>query len=557
MEQILEAALAEAISCCQKTGLIRVKSPQKIVVQPPTDSKLKSPGDLSTNIALELASQARQPPRQIAQAIVDHLHLDNALIAKVELAGPGFINFHVQQAWWYQTLFKIEEQKTRYGDLDLGGGERVQVEFVSANPTGPLHIGHGRGAAVGDVLANILQKAGYDVQREYYINDAGNQMSMLGRSVLARYRQLSGQQVSFPDKGYQGDYIKDIAQQIINEEGDKLSAKPEAEAIAYCTGFASRKILAGIKDVLKDFGVSFDSWFSEQSLYDQGLVEQAIQTLKNREYIEEREGALWLKSSALGDDKDRVVWRSNGEPTYLAADIAYHQHKYRRGFKKVIDIWGADHHGYINRLKAAISALGQDPQSFNVLLVQLVSLVRKGVPVAMSTRQGEFTTLIEVLDEVGVDAARFFFLTRRCDSQLEFDLELAKQQSAENPVYYVQYAHARICSIIRQAQQAGITLPTVHEVDLELLKLTAEIELIKKLAEFPALLKGSALASEPHRLTFYVLDLAGRFHKYYHRQRVITGHEGETAARLALVNSIKTVLGIVLNLLGINAPEQM
>jgi arginyl-tRNA synthetase len=557
MEQILATALAEAINDCKKRGLFRVKSPKNIVVQPPTDSKLASPGDLSTNIALVLASQAGQPPRQIAQAILDNLHLDDGLIDKVELAGPGFINFYVHQGWWYQTLLTIERQKSKYGDLDLGGGEQVQVEFVSANPTGPLHIGHGRGAAVGDVLANILQKAGYTVQREYYINDAGNQMAMLGRSVLARYRQLMNRPVPLPENGYQGEYIKDIAQQLIDTVGNKLLDKPEAEAVADCTRFAKDQILDGIKLDLNRFRVQFDHWFSEQGLYQQKLVEQCLARLKQQNQVEEREGALWLKSSDLGDDKDRVVKRSNGEPTYLASDIAYHQHKYQRGFKRIIDIWGADHHGYVDRLKAAVAAIGQDPQSLSVLLVQLVSLVRKGIPVAMSTRQGEFTTLSEVLDEVGVDAARFFFLTRRCDSQLEFDLELAKQQSAENPVYYIQYAHARICSIIRQAQQDGSALPVAHEVDFKLLQLPDEIELIKKLAEFPALLKGSALSLEPHRLTFYALDLASRFHKYYHRQRVITEHKAETAARLVLANSINTVLKIVLDLLGIDAPEQM
>lgn len=557
MEQILASALAEAIAGCRQAGLFRVETPHNIVIQPPTDKKLASFGDLSTNIALVLASQAKQPPCDIARNIIEHLRLDNGLIDRVEVAGPGFINFHIHQGWWYQTLLRIDEQKMAYGNLDLGRGERVQVEFVSANPTGPLHIGHGRGAVVGDVLSNILQKAGYRVQREYYINDAGNQMAMLGRSTLVRYQQLLGRQIPFPENGYKGEYVKDIAQQLVQQEGDKLLDKAETEAISHCTQFAKDRILAGIRHDLECFRVGFDNWFSEQSLYQQKLVDQAVQTVKDKGYIEEREGALWLTSSKFGDDKDRVVVRSNGEPTYLASDIAYHQHKYQRGFKRVIDIWGADHHGYIDRLKAAVCALGHDPLSLDVLLVQLVSLVREGIPIAMSTRKGEFTTLIQVLDEVGVDAARFFFLTRRSDAQLEFDLELAKKQSAENPVYYVQYAHARICSIMRQAKSSDITLPVATEVDLKLLKSTAEIKLIKMLAEFPALIKGSALALEPHRLTFYVQELAGCFHKYYHRQRVITEHNAETAARLVLVGSVKTVLKIALDLLGINAPEQM
>ncbi len=557
MEQILATAIAEAIAGCRQAGLFRVEIPHNIVIQPPTDKKSAAFGDLSTNIALVLASQAKQPPRDIARNIIERLRLDDGLIDKVEVAGPGFINFHIHQGWWYQTLLRVDEQKSAYGNLDLGRGEKVQVEFVSANPTGPLHIGHGRGAAVGDVLANILQKAGYQVQREYYINDAGNQMAMLGRSTLVRYQQLSGRQVPFPENGYKGEYVKDIARQIIQAEGDKLLDKAEAEAVSYCVEFAKDQILAGIKHDLECFRVGFDNWFSEQSLYRQKLVEQAIQTVRDRGHIEEREGALWLRSSAFGDDKDRVVIRSNGEPTYLASDIAYHQHKYRRGFKRIIDIWGADHHGYIDRLKAAVCALGQDPETLDILLVQLVSLVREGIPIAMSTREGEFTTLIQVLDEVGVDAARFFFLTRRSDAQLEFDLELAKKQSAENPVYYVQYAHARICSIIRQAESSGIALPVAPEVDLRLLETTDEIKLIKMLAEFPALIKGSALTLEPHRLTFYVQELAGCFHKYYHRQRIVTEQRDETAARLVLVGSIKTVLKIALDILGVSAPEQM
>jgi arginyl-tRNA synthetase len=557
MEQILAAALAEAITNCQNEGLFAQIPLPEIVVQPPTDSKLRSAGDLFSNIALVLASQMRQSPHKIAQAILDHLRLEDGLIDDIKLAGPGFINFYVHQGWWYQTLLRIDEEKTDYGSLDLGRGEKVQVEFVSANPTGPLHIGHGRGAAVGDVLANILQKAGYRVEREYYINDAGNQMAMLGRSVFVRYQQLLGQQIPFVANGYRGEYIRDISRQVIDLEGPGLLDKPEAEAITYCTRFACQQILTGIKSDLEIFGVKFDQWFSEQSLYQQRLVEQTIQTLKDKGYMEEREGALWLKSSDLGDDKDRVVIRSNGEPTYLASDIAYHQHKYQRGFKKVIDIWGADHHGYVERLKAAVSALGYNRESLNILLVQLVSLVRDGVPVAMSTREGEFTTLIEVLNEVGAAAGRFFFLTRRCDSQLEFDLELAKRQSAENPVYYVQYAHARICSIIRQAKNEGISLSAARDVNLKLLILPEELELIKKLAEFRSVISGSVLKLEPHRITFYVQELAGQFHKYYHRQRVITNNAEETAARLVLAASIKTVLKIALDLLGINSPEQM
>ncbi len=525
-----------------------------IFLQSPNNSSF---GDLSSNAAMVLAAQAKKPPRRVAQMILDHLELGYNQIDHVEIAGPGFINFFLANGWWYQVLEEIYRAREDYGRQDLGKGEKIQVEFVSANPTGPLHIGHGRGAAVGDVLANILDAVGYRVQREYYINDAGTQMDILGKSVLLRYQELLGEGSAFPDNAYQGDYIVDIARELLEQKNEGKISWLEKDSLPFFTRYAKDRILDGIREDLQRFGVKFDQWFSEKNLYDSGDVEQTLRFLALQGLIKLREGAAWFLSSRFGDDKDRVIIRQSGDPTYLASDIAYHRNKYQRGFTKVIDIWGADHHGYVERMKAAVQALDHPKASFQVLLVQLVSLVRGGQPVAMSTRAGEFTTLAEVMEEVGTDAARFFLLTRTSDSHLEFDLDLAKQQSAENPVYYVQYAHARISSIFRQAAHQGIAVPGASEVELTLLSLPEEIELIRKLSELPQLLAGAAMASEPHRLTAYTQNLAAMFHKYYHRHRVISDDKALTAARLILVYAIGAVLRNVLKLLGISAPEQM
>ncbi|MGA8281927.1 MAG: arginine--tRNA ligase, partial [Desulfobacterales bacterium] len=450
-------------------------------------------------------------------------------------------------------------QKTdrRFGASELGAGERVQVEFVSSNPTGPLHVGHGRGAAVGDSVANILAFCGYDVQREYYINDSGRQIQTLGRSVFLRYRELFGKSAPFPEDCYQGDYIRDIAVQIKEQQGDGLLYREEDEAVMQCARTAAGDIMEGIRKDLALFGVSFDEWFSEQSLYDAGEVDRILAESRERGIIYEKDGALWFKTSDLGDEKDRVVVRQNGQTTYFASDIAYHEDKYRRGFQRVIDVWGADHHGYIPRMQAAIEACGHKRNQFQVILVQLVNLLRGGQPVAMSTRAGEFVTLRDVIDEVGKDAARFIFLTRHYESPLDFDLEVAKQQTNENPVYYVQYVHARISSIIRKAVENGMAGDQWDETAIARLVELEEIQLIKTLAQYPETVAASAEKLEPHRITFFLMNLAAAFHAYYNKYRVLSEDPVLSRGRLVLVESIRKVIRNGLALLGVDAPDKM
>ncbi len=514
-------------------------------------------GDYAANAALILASQAKQNPRKIAQIIQANLSDPENIIEKTQIAGPGFINFFMKDSTWHEALRNIDEQQEQYGCLDIGGGKKVQVEFVSANPTGPLHIGHARGAVVGDVITNLLTTAGYRISKEYYINDAGNQMNNLGKSVLLRYRELLGEQIEFPETCYRGDYIKDIAGGVIKKEGDQYLHSNEEETISYFTSIAGQAILEEIKVDLKDFGVVFDEYFSEKELYKNNGVAKLLTKLQEQGFTYSDGETLWFKTTDFGDEKDRVVIRKNGEPTYFAADIAYHQNKFSRDFEMVIDIWGADHHGYMPRLWAGIQALGYDKDSLKIILVQLVNLLRSGTPVAMSTRSGEFVTLREVLDEVGKDAARYNFLMRRSDSHLDFDLELAKKQSSENPVYYVQYAHARICSIVRMAQERGITLPRYEDIDLSVLNEPEEKTLIKLLVRYPETIYGAAKSLEPHRITFYLNELAGIFHSYYNKNKVISENNRLTAARLFLIGAIRIVLQNALNILGVSAPEKM
>jgi arginyl-tRNA synthetase len=479
------------------------------------------------------------------------------LLEKVEIAGPGFLNFFVREGGLTTLLKAVERQRDRYGSSDLGKGQRVQVEFVSANPTGPLHIGHARGAVVGDVVANILAAVGYQVFREYYINDAGNQMNNLGKSVLLRYRELLGETTEFPEGCYRGDYIRDLAAELLKRDGEKYLAEDAAKVIPLFTDYAADAILEGIKEDLQSFGVIFDLYFSERELYRDEGVEKLLRDLEEKGFIYREGEALWFRTTVFGDEKDRVVVRQNGAPTYFAADISYHRNKFLRGFETVIDIWGADHHGYIPRMSAAVQALGHEKEALKVILVQLVNLLRDGKPAAMSTRSGEFVTLREVVDEVGRDAARYNFLMRRSDSHLDFDLELAKKQSNENPVYYVQYAHARICSILRMAAERGIAAPAVAEADASLLRLPEEIELIKAITRFPEVVEGAARTLEPHRLTFYLNDLAALFHSYYNRNKVISEDGALTGARLFLVRSVRTVLKNALKMLGVSTPEKM
>jgi arginyl-tRNA synthetase len=554
MKQMLVALLEKSIQAGIEGGLL------DLVAIPPIEVELtKDPGhgDYATNVAMILAAQARKNPREIAKILSEKIDDAGGALEKVEIAGPGFMNFFFREDCWSSLLEAVDREGDRYGTADLGKGRRIQVEFVSANPTGPLHIGHARGAVVGDVMANILAAVGYRVFREYYINDAGNQMNNLGKSVFLRYREHLGGQVEFPDGCYRGDYIKELAVELVKRDGDRYLDQDPQEASALFTDYAACAILEGIKEDLRTFGVVFDLYFSERELYRDDGVGKLLRTLQEKDFIYSEGDALWFRTTSFGDDKDRVVVRQNGDPTYFAADIAYHRNKFQRGFETVIDVWGADHHGYIPRMSAAVQALGYGKDALKVILIQLVNLLRDGKPAAMSTRSGEFITLREVVDEVGKDAARYNFLMRRSDSHLDFDLELAKRQSNENPVYYVQYAYARICSISRMAVERGCMTPSYDKADLSLLKLPEEITLIKAITRFPEIVEGAARTLEPHRLTFYLNDLAGLFHSYYNKHKVISDDGALTGARLFLVMSIRTVLKNVLNMLGVSTPEKM
>ncbi len=554
MKQVLVKLLEQSIQAGIDKGFLPPVAPPRIEVELTKDP---GHGDYASNIAMILASQVKKNPREIAKIVVEGIDDRGGVLEKVEIAGPGFLNFFVREGGLTALLEAIERQGDRYGSSDLGKGRRVQVEFVSANPTGPLHIGHARGAVVGDVVANILAAVGYQVFREYYINDKGNQMNNLGKSVLLRYRELLGETAEFPEGCYRGDYIRDLASELLERDGKEYLAQDAAKVAPLFTDYAAGAILEGIKEDLRTFGVVFDLYFSERELYRDEGVEKLLRELEDKGFIYREGEALWFRTTAFGDEKDRVVVRQNGEPTYFAADIAYHRNKFLRGFDTVIDIWGADHHGYIPRMSAAVQALGHQKEALKIILVQLVNLLRDGKPAAMSTRSGEFVTLREVVDEVGRDAARYNFLMRRSDSHLDFDLELAKRQSNENPVYYVQYAHARICSILRMAAERGIAAPAAGEADASLLRLPEETDLIKAITRFPEVVEGAARTLEPHRLTFYLNDLAAIFHSYYNKNKVLSDDGALTGARLFLVRSVLTVLKNALNMLGVSTPEKM
>ncbi|MBU4565025.1 MAG: arginine--tRNA ligase [Desulfarculus sp.] len=556
MKKTLAAQLIKALeSACAAGDLPPVDAVPEFVVE---KTKQAEHGDLASNLAMQLARPCRKSPRQIAEILLTHLGQGNGLIERTEIAGPGFINFFLNPAAWHAVLPQILAQGPEFGRGDWGAGAKVQVEFVSANPTGPLHVGHGRGAALGDALARVLAFSGFDAQREYYLNDAGNQMATLGRSVLVRARQLKGSDEPFPDKHYKGEYINGLAAELLaTPEGKGLLEMPQDQAVALASQWAGQKILDGIKDDLAAFHVSIDSYFSERSLVTDGAVERAFAALREKGLLYEAEGALWFKATEFGDEKDRVVKRSNGEITYFASDIAYHLDKFRRGFGRLVDVWGADHHGYVPRLKASLAGLGREPEDLTVVLVQMVNLLRNGEPVAMSTRGGEFVTLREVVDEVGGDSARFIFLTRRSDAQLDFDLEVAKAQSLDNPVFYVQYAHTRVSSILRKAEAESVPLPDPAATSLDCLTLAPEVELAKRLAEFPELVEGAAKALEPHRITYYLHELAGAFHSYYNAAHVLVEDPALSAARLVLTQAVGRVLANGLELLGVSAPEKM
>jgi len=552
-DKILEKLKRTLVQCGER-DLLQIPPGFEVQLEVP---RVEAHGDFATNLALNLAKPNRCSPGDIATSFVEQLGDGDGLFAEVEIAGPGFINLVISPSAWYEVLDEIHRLQWNYGRSDFGHGRYVQVEFVSANPTGPLHVGHGRGAAVGDALASILEATGHRVEREYYINDAGTQIETLGRSVFLRYQQLLGRQVEFPETCYQGDYIQALAREMQEVHGDSYLNSSENEVLPLFSDFAANSILEGIRQDLEDFGVRYDRWFSENSLYENGAVDRVIETLKESGNIFEKDGALWFRSTALGDEKDRVVVRANGMTTYLAADLAYHQDKYLRGFDLVINLWGADHHGYMERMYAGVMALGRKREDLRLLLVQLVNLLRKGKQVTMSTRAGEFVTLKDVIDEVGRDAARFIFLTRRSDSPLEFDLELAKEKSADNPVYYVQYAHARISSIIRLAKERQLDLDVLENLDFKRLSLPEEMALIKQLSLYPEVVENSARFLEPHRLPYYLTELASAFHSYYKHNRIIQDDLGLAQARYHLVKAIRVVVGNGLGLLGVSAPEQM
>ena len=510
-------------------------------------------GDFASNFAMQSARALRCNPRVLAQYIVENL--DCPYVKKAEIAGPGFINFYLNPDWVYDMLARIVEAGENYGNLPKASDEKIQMEYVSANPTGPLHVGHGRGAAVGSALANLLKAAGYDVEQEYYINDAGNQMNNLARSVNARYLELLGKEIEFPEDGYHGHDIIDTAQRIINKYGDRFLQMEEAERLEEFKTIAYQEKLAALKEDLERFNVRFDVWFSEKTLHEANKIKEACERLLEKGYMYEQNGALWLKSTAFGDDKDRVVIRDNGVPTYFAADIAYHANKFGRGFDRVINLWGADHHGYIARMKAAMQCMGYQPEQLEILILQMVRLLRDGQEVKMSKRTGQSVTLNELIDEVGTDAARFFFVMRSIDSQLDFDLDLAKKKSNDNPVFYVQYAHARICSIMRQVAEAGIKVQ--GKGDYKLLTEPVEVDLIKKLGEYPEMLATAAKERAVQQVAHYVYDLAGLFHSAYNQCRILGVNEDLQQARLAMVMAVGHVVRHALSILGVSAPEKM
>lgn len=547
MKRAVGMALREALE-----GL-GVEAPASVEIEVPREEAL---GDLSTPVAMGLARSLKRPPREIAEEIAGGIP-EGGIFEKVEVAGPGFINFTFRDGFLRSELSRLLKEGPQFLRVDAGGGRRVQIEYVSANPTGPLHLGHGRGAAVGGALSNLLEAAGFDVTREYYVNDAGLQVRLLGESVFARYRELLGLQSEFPGDGYRGDYVGDIARAVFEAEGERFRESTFEEAGQFFVDFSLGMMLRDIRDDLASFGTTFDNWQSERALYDSGAVKHAIELLDGKGLIYEKDGAIWFRAMEFGEDKDRVIIKSDGEHTYFASDIAYHARKIEGGYDELINIWGADHHGYIPRLEAVIEALGYEREKLKVLLVQMVSLQRGGQPVQMSKRAGEFVTLREVAQEVGADTTKFIFLTRRPDSHLTFDIEAAKAASAENPVFYVQYANARINSIFAHAREQGVPTEGLEKADLSPLSEAEEMRLIKKLLYYPMAFEAAALSREPHRITFYLQELAGAFHPYYNTHRVVTDDPALTTARLALCGAIRLVVKEGLRILGITAPDRM
>ena len=550
IKSVLTEAILKTAKAAITAGVVKEGTLPEVLLEVPPKKEF---GDFATNFAMQSARALRCNPRVLAQYITENL--DCPYVQKAEIAGPGFINFYLDPGWVYDMLAQIVEAGENYGNLPKASDEKIQLEYVSANPTGPLHVGHGRGAAVGSALANLLKAAGYDVEQEYYINDAGNQMNNLARSVNARYLELLGQPCVFPEDGYHGHDIIDTAQRIINKYGDRFLQMEEAERLEEFKTIAYVEKLAALKEDLERFNVRYDVWFSEKTLHEGNKIKEACDQLLAKGYMYEKDGALWLKSTAFGDDKDRVVIRDNGVPTYFAADIAYHANKFGRGFDRVINLWGADHHGYIARMKAAMQCMGYRPEQLEILILQMVRLLRDGQEVKMSKRTGQSVTLNELIDEVGADAARFFFVMRSIDSQLDFDLDLAKKKSNDNPVFYVQYAHARICSIMRQVAEAGITVQ--GKGNYKLLTEPVEVDLIKKLGEYPEMLGSAAKERAVQHVAHYVYDLAGLFHSAYNQCRILGVNPELQQARLAMVMAVGHVVRHALSILGVSAPEKM
>ncbi len=581
VQEQVTAAIASALMQARQRGLLQSQH----FPQPSVDFPRKEAwGDLSSSVAMVVAKQEKRSPLEVAHVIAEQLKTACLLLDKVSVVPPGFLNLTLRPDCWFSVLKAIERMGCRYGHSDVGQGQRVLLEFVSANPTGPLHMGHGRGAALGEALARLLKSSGYAVDKEYYINDAGRQMKLLADSVYARYLAMHGREFAFPEDGYHGDYIETLTLAVVQEQGEHLLTLSSEDAQRACGELASRKLVREIREDLVRFGVEFETWYSEATLFASGKIQEALADLTQRDLVFTKDGAMWFRSSQFQDEKDRVVCKQDGHYTYLASDIAYHFDKLSRRYDWLINIWGADHHGYVPRMEAAIQAFGYAKERLRVVLVQMVRLLRDGKTVEMSKRAGEFVTLHDVVDEVGADAAKFFFLMRRSDTHLEFDLELAKKHSAENPVYYVQYAHARLASLFRTAQERGVKVPPVCEASLTALTQPEEIRLIKHLSGFPGVLDTSARELAPHRITFYLQELAGLLHVFYYKHRVLPprsdgveeteskGHEAFgvsreraqpvlsqelTIARLVLLKQVQVVLQNGLWLLGVTASEKM
>ncbi|MDD4172339.1 MAG: arginine--tRNA ligase [Syntrophomonas sp.] len=553
LREELRSLVTTALEKSKAEGLIMFDTLPDFVIEVPRD---EGHGDFASNAALLLAKQARMAPRKIAEIIrgqIDRSQMPE--LEEIEVAGAGFINFFLDQSWLYQLPALVLSMGERYGS-GARQNQKVQVEFVSANPTGNLHMGNARGGAIGDTLANALAFAGYDVEREFYINDAGNQIEVFAQSLEARYLQLMGAKIEFPDNGYAGQDVVDTVKNIIREYKDTLLSMSSEERQKIVVSYALKEKINYIKNTLSNFGIKYDVWFRERSLHESGQVNEVINYLQDKGFIYEEEGALWFKSTLFGDEKDEVVVRANGLPTYFAADIAYHRDKFQRGFDRVINVWGADHHGHVGRMKGAMQALGYDESRLDILLMQLVRLYRGGIVVRMSKRTGTTVSLDELIEEVGKDAARFFFVMRSPDSQMDFDLDLAKEKNQDNPVYYVQYAHARIQSIFRQAKAAGVSIKSPAEVDFSVLG-PEELQLLRKIADFPEEIAVTARTMSPQRIARYVLDLAGLFHSFYNHQRVLNENQALQDVRLLLMETTRITIKNALNILGVSAPDQM